>query len=96
MVEIEVNGVRYPAYVTMGAMLRFAELAGKEVTAIEADSLTDLCKYLWCCVKSACAREHREFDLDLQTLCDSITPDVVGAWSAAIGEANSEKKAVTA
>ena len=41
MVEIKVNGVCFPAYVTMGAMLRFAELAGKEVTAIEADSLMD-------------------------------------------------------
>ncbi len=40
-----------------GAMMRFKEQTGKEVTELDGSSFSDLCTYLWCCVVSACSRE---------------------------------------
>ena len=39
----------------MGAMLRFKQQMGYEVTAMKGESFTDTLTLLWCCVASACA-----------------------------------------
>ncbi len=78
----------------MGAMLRFKEQTGKEITEMDGNSISDLCAYLWCCVKSACARENKPFDLSLIDFADSIDPDDMTAWSEAI-KAETEPAAET-
>lgn len=91
-VSIEVNGVEYPAYVTLGAMTRFKDETGKEVTEIGTNDISLLARYMWCCVMSACHRECRKFEMPFQDFADSITPDVVGAWSAAITDGEKGEK----
>ena len=71
----------------MGAMLRFKQETGKEVTEIDPGSFTDLCTYLWCCVKSASKAEGKDFHLSLIDFADNVTPDDATAWA----EANKEK-----
>ena len=71
----------------MGAMLRFKEQTGREITQIDPSSLSDLCTYLWCCVKAGAKREGKEFDLSLMDFADSLTPDDMAEWNAAIMEA---------
>lgn len=71
----------------MGAMLRFKQETGKEVTEIDPGSFTDLCTYLWCCVKSASKAEGKDFNLSLIDFADNVTPDDATAWA----EANKEK-----
>lgn len=87
-IEIKINGEAYPCRPTMGAMLRFKEQTGKEITELDTNSFTDLCTYLWCCIKSACAREQKQFDLSLIEFADSIDPDDMNAWAAAVQAEN--------
>ena len=46
-IEITINGKAYPCRQTMGAMLRFKQETGKEVTEL-GNSFSDLCVFLWC------------------------------------------------
>ena len=67
----------------MGAMLRFKNETGREVTDIDG-GFSDLCTYLWCCVVSACKKDNIPFDLSLMDFADSIEPADMNAWSRAI------------
>ena len=66
----------------MGAMLRFKQQMGYEVTAMKGESFTDTLTLLWCCVASACAREKIPMEM-----ADAITPEDFGAWQSANFEA---------
>lgn len=85
-VEITVNGKAYPCRPTMGAMLRFKQETGREVTEIDEDHLSDLCTYLWCCIASACKADGVEFGLSLMDFADSITQDEMHGWVAAVSK----------
>ena len=68
----------------MGAMLRFKQQMGYEVTAVtKKESFTDNLTLLWCCVASACAREKIPFDLSPMEMADAITLEDFGAWKDA-------------
>jgi hypothetical protein len=64
----------------MGAMLRFKEQTGKEITEMDGSSFTDQVVYLYCCVKSACAREKKPFEMSLIEFADSIEQDEMANW----------------
>ncbi len=83
-VEIKINGEAYPCSPTMGAMLRFKQETGKEITEIDPSSFTDLCTYLWCCVASAAKREGKKFEMSLMDFADSIMPEDMTAWGQSI------------
>lgn len=91
---ISINGAEYPCSPTMGAMLRFKEQTGKEINEIEG-SFSELCVYLWCCLKSASAREGISFNFSLMEFADSVMPDDIAQWSKSLqelaGEAKSEE-----
>ena len=72
---ISVNGEEFPCSPTMGAMLRFKQETGKEITEIDPSSFTELCTYLWCCVASAAKREGKAFNLSLMDFADAIMPE---------------------
>lgn len=80
-IEIIINGKSYPCKQTMGAMLRFKQETGKEVTEIGQGDLTDLCTYLWCCVVSACKAEGVEFGMTLMDFADSLGTDEMQRWT---------------
>lgn len=71
----------------MGAMLRFKQETGKEVTEIDPGSFSDLCTYLWCCVKSASKADGLDFSLSLMDFADNVTPEEATEWV----EANKEQ-----
>lgn len=83
-IEINVNGTAYPCSPTMGAMLRFKQQTGREITEIDPTSFSDLCTYLWCCVASAAKREGKPFDFSLMDFADSLEPEDMAAWNEAI------------
>lgn len=78
-IEIKIDGKEYPCRQTMGAMLRFKQETGKEVTEI-GGNLSDICAYLFCCVASACRKDNVPFDMSLMDFADSITPDDLNQW----------------
>ncbi|MBR4926419.1 MAG: hypothetical protein IKZ61_11855 [Prevotella sp.] len=84
-ISITINGVTYPCRQTMGAMLRFKQETGKEVTEMDG-SFSDLCAYLWCCVKSACAADGIDFKLTLLDFADRVTPDDASDWADSVKE----------
>lgn len=98
-IEITINGTAYPCSPTMGAMLRFKQETGREISEIDPASFTDLCTFLWCCVASAAKREGKQFDLSLMDFADSLTPEDMTEWNTAItakaetdADASDEKK----
>lgn len=94
-IEINVNGQAYPCSPTMGAMLRFKQETGREITEIDPNSFTDLCTYLWCCVVSASKRDGKEFGLSLMDFADAITPEDMTAWNAAVTAEQSDDEDAT-
>ena len=84
-IEITINGKAYPCRQTMGAMLRFKQETGKEITATDG-GLSDMCTYLWCCVASACRVDGIPFDMPLLDFADSISPEDMKAWTDAVNE----------
>lgn len=79
-VTVVVDGKEYPCYPTMGAMLRFKQQTGREITEMDPASFSDLCTYLHCCVASASRREGKEFDMSLMDFADALTPDQMTQW----------------
>ena len=95
-IEVIINGVAYPCSPTMGAMLRFKQETGREITEMDPKSFTDLCTYLWCCVVSASKREGRAFDLSLICLfdfTDNISPDEMNRGGEAVSTERQEGEA---
>lgn len=81
-VEIVVNGKAYPCYTTAGAMLRFKDLTGKEVSEIGAKDTSLHIKYLWCCVVAASKREGKEFSIPLMDFADCMTDEEIAKWQS--------------
>lgn len=100
-IEITIDGKAYPCRQTMGAMLRFKQETGKEVTEMQ-DSFSDLCVFLWCCVVSACKRDDIPFTLSLMEFADSLSPEEMAGWADSLrdeqaehSDALNEKKSLT-
>ncbi len=83
-IEITVCGKQYPCMPTMGAFLRFKQETGHDITEMQGD-LSDLTTYLYCCASSACKREGVEFGYTLMQFADSVMPEDLVQWAAALG-----------
>ena len=82
-IEITINGKAYPCRQTMGAMLRFRQETGKEITATDG-GLSDMCTYLWCCVASASKADGVDFGMSLMDFADAILPQDLQEWADAV------------
>lgn len=90
-IEVTINGKAYPCRQTMGAMLRFKQETGKEVTDIDG-GLSDMCTFLWCCVVSACKADGVEFGMSLLDFADSLTPEEMEDWSKSVSSVSEESE----
>ena len=88
--NVTINGKAYPCVETMGALLRFKEETGRELTEL-AKNPSDVAIYLWCCVRSGCKRDGIEFPLSLMEFADNIDEETVNAWFA-VKQAEVQKK----
>ena len=93
-IRITVNGESYPCYQTAGAMLRFKDLTGDEISRLKGTDISGMIKFLWCCVVSACCREKREFPLTLMEFADAIGPDELKEWQDAMMSVQEETASV--
>lgn len=96
---ININGKAYPCYPTSGAMLRFRKETGRELSQLDAESFSDICTWLWCCILGACKREGVEFPFtgSLMDFADNIDVDDLNEWTRAMagdadGTDNAKKK----
>jgi hypothetical protein len=90
-IKVTINGKAYPCRQTMGAMLRFKQETGKEVTEIDG-GLSDMCTFLWCCVVSACKADGVEFGMSLLDFADSLTPEEMEDWSKSVSSVSEESE----
>ena len=60
--KIKVGDKEFPCRVTMGAMVRFKNESGKDVSKLEKTNISELVLFVYCCVKSACNADKVEFD----------------------------------
>lgn len=91
MTRITVNGQNYPCRMTMGAMLRFKQETGRDVSQTDS-STSDLITLLWCCIVSACAADRVEFGHSLQEFADLCDLKVLNDFNASVSEQNNETK----
>lgn len=80
---ITIKGKEYPCQQTMGALLRFKEQTGKDISQA-SDGLNDMIVLLYCCVVSASKREGVDFDMSLLDFADNITTEDLMAWTKKI------------
>lgn len=88
---VNINGKDYPCRQTLGAMLEFKRVTGREVTNIKADDLSDSITLFWCYIKSACRADKVEFPYSLEEFADSVNMDVLTEFTKA--EVSEKKKA---
>lgn len=83
-IEVIIDGEAYPCKPTAGAMLRFKQETGKEVSEFDATSFTEMFTFLWCCMASACAREKKPFRYTVMELADALDPEVLTEWMGSV------------
>lgn len=91
--KIKVGDKEYPCRVTMGAMVRFKNESGKDVSKLEKANISELVLFVYCCVKSACNADKVEFDYDFQSFADLMEPDAANSFYEDMG--GEEKKRPT-
>lgn len=67
---ITIDGKGLPCYPTMGASLGFKQETGRDIEDMKGSA--DFAVYLYCCARSACRREKKDFSYTLEEFCDSI------------------------
>ena len=72
--KIKVGDKEFPCRVTMGAMVRFKNESGKDVSKLEKTNISELVLFVYCCVKSACNADKVEFDYDFESFADLWNP----------------------
>lgn len=77
MKKLNINGKEYPCRVTMGAMLRFRNETGHDVSAMRDGDTAELVTFLYCCVASACNADGVEFGFSLTDFADRLDPEMV-------------------
>lgn len=91
--KIKVGDKEFPCRVTMGAMVRFKNESGKDVSKLEKTNISELVLFVYCCVKSACNADRVEFDYDFQSFADLMEPDAANSFYEDMG--GEEKKRPT-
>ena len=79
-IKVMINGVEYPCRPTMGAMTRFKEETGKEITEISVTSVSDMCVFLYCCVASASAADKVDFNFTFREFADLMDAEMLAQW----------------
>ena len=91
--RLVINGKEYPVRMTMGALLRFKQETGRDVSEIRKDDVADLIVLLWCAVKSACAAEKVPFEYGLEEFADALSPEDLNVLDENLGTGEEKKTA---
>lgn len=89
------KGKGYPCRITMGAMVRFKRATGRDVSQMNTGDITDLARFLYCCIQSACKADDIAFDIAFDDFIDLIEPTALQNFYADMTpapDADAEKK----
>lgn len=90
MKKITLKGKSYPCRLTMGAMMRFKKLTGKEISQMEGDDVSSMTTFFYACVASACKADDVDFHYDLETFADLIQPTDFESFNKVLLASNDE------
>ncbi len=94
--EIRIGEAAYPFRMTMGAMVRFSRMTGRDVSEMKPNSISDLSALLYACVASACAADGVDFPYNYEQFCDLVDADRMSDMAASVqtsdGEGDGGKK----
>lgn len=65
---------------TMGALVRFKDMTGKEAGHIDSTNIEELSRLIYCSVISACRREKIEFDMPFEDFLDFLDIDQLNSF----------------
>ena len=88
--KIKIGEKEYPCRITMGAMVRFKNESGKDVSEMKEGDITSMALFLWCSVMSASNADGVPFDMSFMDFADRMDPNSVGAFYQSLSE--SQKK----
>lgn len=75
MKKVIINGKEYPCRITMGAMLRYKRMTGKDISELGNNDIEATISLVYCCTVSACNTDKVAFDMSLEDFADSLSPD---------------------
>lgn len=84
-IEVMINGAKYPCRPTMGAIIKFEKLTGKGIKEFDANTFTDNCLFLYCCIASACAADKVTFNISFEDFADAMDYTALQQWVTAYG-----------
>lgn len=79
-IKVMINGVEYPCRPTLGAIVRFKNETGREVSEMSSDSISDMCVFLYCCVASASAADKVDFNFTFREFADLMDAEMLAQW----------------
>lgn len=84
------DGQSWPCRLTLGAMRRYKQITGEDVSQMAG--VSDMGVLVWCCCKSACAADGKPMDVSLDDFLDRLEP---GALETITGAMKGEKKTMS-
>jgi len=91
--EIRIGEESFPFRMTMGALVRFKRLTGKEISELNDGDIEDICALVYCCIQSSCAADKIPFEKTFLDFCDGISDKEAGTFAEsirALAEGNSQ------
>jgi hypothetical protein len=88
--QVKIQGKEYPFRVTMGALLRFKRLTGRDASTITDEDLEGLIALFYCCIASACNADGVEWPYSLTMFEDILTEDEVKEMTKLMARENPE------
>lgn len=80
--SIEIDGKSYPCYMTMGALLIYKRMTGKEMSKVENPNVEDTMEIIYSIVKAASQANDIEFPYsDVVDFACHLTPEQVSSIS---------------
>lgn len=75
--EIEINGVKYPVLIGLGALMDFEVVTGKDVIngGLDSMGLSDIAHLIHCGIKSGCRRKKMQDVPTVEEFMDSYSFD---------------------
>ena len=75
--RILINGTRYPVRMTMGALLKFKQETGRDVSEMKNTDVADQVIFLWCIVAAASEADGVPFGFGLQEFANALPLDAL-------------------
>lgn len=92
MDKISILGKEYPCRLTMGALKRFKDRTGKELSDIASGEIMLMGLLAYCCTESACSVEGVTFDVDEMRFLDALDMDSMAVFARMLADSAIEKK----